>query len=109
MAAMAAFILSAASAVTNGTRANIRSLTRKDPLPMPRFKSFEEHERFLDTFTSTELLADCIDRLTPILTHKKKPSSMRVPVDFEHDDDVFVLDRLRAVKRRISDGKGQKT
>lgn len=69
---------------------------------MPRFKTFEDHQRFLEAFTEAELLSQCIERLTPILTHEKKPSTMRVPIDFERDDDAYVLERLREVRRRTN-------
>ncbi len=65
--------------------------------------NFAENILNLQKKSTDELLNECIDRLNPILTHKRKPSSMSVPVDFERDDDVYVIERLREIKRRPTD------
>ena len=67
------------------------------------FKSFEEHQKHLEPIPTPELVQQCIDRVSPILTHKRQASTMRVPVDFERDDDAFVLERLREIKRRVTE------
>ena len=66
--------------------------------------SFETNTARLEKESSETLLTECIERLLPILTHQQEVSTMRVPVDFEHDDDAFVLERLRLVKRRLLTG-----
>lgn len=47
------------------------------------------------------LVEQCIDRLLPILTHKRPVSYMSIPPNFDRDDDVYVLDRLQEVLKRL--------
>lgn len=56
---------------------------------------------FYRAMKADELIDECLERLVPILTHKRPVRRMRIPVDYEHDDDVFILTRLREVKARL--------
>ena len=51
--------------------------------------------------TPHDLLQEIWDRVMPVLTHAREASSMRVPVDHEHDDDAYVGMRLRELMDRF--------
>jgi hypothetical protein len=61
-----------------------------------------EQKALIGAATSEELLDQCVGRLTPILTHETPPSTLSVPADHERDDDLFILDRLLEVRRRLT-------
>ena len=60
-----------------------------------------EQEALIASGDSVVLLQECIERLSQILTNERL-SAMSIPVDYERDDDVFILERLREVQRRLS-------
>ena len=60
-----------------------------------------EQEAHIASTMADVLIDECLERLGPILTHKRKVRYMRIPVDYEHDDDVFILERLREVRKRL--------
>ena len=60
-----------------------------------------EQEAHIAVTMADVLIDECIERLSPILTHKREVRYMRIPVDYEHDDDVFILTRLREVQNRL--------
>lgn len=67
----------------------------------------DQQEKLIAETSSEELLDQCIGRLLPILAGEQRRPRMSVPVDFERDDDVFVIERLREIKRRVSrEGSG---
>lgn len=61
-----------------------------------------QQEKLIAETSSEELIDQCIGRLLPILAQDQRRPRMSVPVDFERDDDVFVIERLREIKRRVS-------
>lgn len=61
----------------------------------------DEQEAHIKNTMADVLIDECIERLLPILTHERPASTMSVPVDHQRDDDVFVIERLREVRRRL--------
>ena len=52
--------------------------------------------------TSLTLIREIRERVMPVLTHERSASTMRVPAHPD-DDDLYVSERLRELKRRIAE------
>lgn len=61
-----------------------------------------QQEKLIAETSSEELLDQCIGRLLPILAMEQRKPRMSIPADHERDDDLFVIERLREIKRRLS-------
>ena len=63
--------------------------------------TMEQNIELIRGTSTADLLRQVMDRVDPVLTHKRKPSTMCVPPDFEHDDDVYVMTRLNELLIRL--------
>lgn len=60
-----------------------------------------EQERHIASKNADDLIDECLERLVPILTHRRPVRYMSIPVNYERDDDVYILTRLREVQKRL--------
>lgn len=62
--------------------------------------TLEQNLAAIQRASYAELLRQVMDRVEPILTHKRPPSHMSIPVDFDNDD-VYVMSRLNELLIRL--------
>lgn len=60
-----------------------------------------EQEAHVKTLTPRQLLDEIWERVAPVLTHQRGATYMRIPVDYEHDDDAYVSLRIEELRDRV--------